>query len=42
MVVQWLRFGDVNSLQMVGVSRAEIWDTELSRLRTMRDSIQMK
>jgi hypothetical protein len=42
MVVQWLRFGDVNSLQMVGVSRAEIWDTELARLRAMRDSIQMR
>jgi hypothetical protein len=42
MVVQWLRFGGTNSLQMVGISRADIWDTELSRLRAMRDSIQMK
>jgi hypothetical protein len=37
-VVQWLRFGG-ESLQMIGISRADIWDTELSRMRAMRDSI---
>lgn len=42
MVVQWLRFGSSESLQMVGISRADIWDRELSRLRTIRDSIAFK
>jgi hypothetical protein len=42
MVVQWLRFGETNTLQMVAISRADVWDTELSRLRTMRDSIQTR
>lgn len=42
MVVQWLRFGGGAFLQMIGVSRAEIWDKELTRLRTIRDSIAFK
>jgi hypothetical protein len=42
MVVQWLRFGNGNLLQMVGVSRAAIWDSELSRLRSMRASIELR
>ncbi len=42
MVVQWLRFGGGEFLQMIGISRADIWDTELSRMRTMRDSIELK
>lgn len=42
MVVQWLRFGDNESLQMIGISRADIWDAELSRMRAMRDSIGFK
>jgi hypothetical protein len=42
MVVQWLRFGNAQSLQIVGISRAEIWDRELARLRTIRDSIAFK
>jgi predicted regulator of Ras-like GTPase activity (Roadblock/LC7/MglB family) len=42
MVVQWLRFSGGGTLQMVGIARAAIWDTELSRLRTMRDSIELK
>ncbi len=42
MVVQWLRFGHGSFLQMVGISRAAIWEDELSRLRTMRASIEMK
>jgi hypothetical protein len=42
MVVQWLRFNDPLSLQFVGISRAEIWDHELARLRTIRDSIRLK
>jgi hypothetical protein len=42
MVVQWLRFGGGQSLQIVGISRADIWDRELPRLRTIRDSIAFK
>jgi len=42
MVVQWLRFGGGVFLQMIGVSRAEIWDKELPRLRAIRDSITFK
>jgi hypothetical protein len=42
MVVQWLRFGRGSFLQMVGISRAAIWEDELSRLRTMRASIEVK
>jgi hypothetical protein len=42
MVVQWLRFGNGGFLQVVGISRAQIWDDELTRLRALRDSIQMK
>ncbi len=42
MVVQWLRFGGNLSLQIVGISRAPIWERELARLRTIRDSIALK
>jgi hypothetical protein len=42
MVVQWLRFGGSEFLQIVGISRAAIWERELSRLRTLRDSIVLK
>jgi hypothetical protein len=41
-VVQWLLFGSGQFLQMVGISRADIWGTELPHLRTMRDSIVFK
>jgi hypothetical protein len=42
MVIQWLRFGGNAFLQMVGISRADIWNQELTRMRTMRDSIDFK
>jgi len=42
MVVQWLRFGGGGFLQMIGVSRAENWTNVLARLRTIRDSIELK
>jgi len=42
MVVQWLRFGGGATLQMIGISRADTWDTELARMRAMRDSVQFK
>jgi hypothetical protein len=41
-VVQWLLFGSGQFLQMVGVSRADNWGTELSHLRSVRDSIAFK
>jgi hypothetical protein len=42
MVVQWLRFGSGNFLQMVGIARAALWDSELARLRSMRASIALR
>jgi hypothetical protein len=42
MVIQWLRFGGGATLQMIGISRAAIWDRELSRLRSIRDSIAFR
>ena len=38
MVIQWLRFGGSAFLQMIGISRADIWESELSRMRAIRDS----
>jgi hypothetical protein len=42
MVVQWLRFGNGAFLQMVGIARAALWDSELARLRNMRASIAVR
>jgi hypothetical protein len=42
MVVQWLRFGGGAYLQMIGVVRTELWPDTFKRLRTMRDSIELK
>jgi hypothetical protein len=42
MVIQWLRFGDGGFLQMVGVSRADIWESELTRMRAIRDGVSFK
>jgi hypothetical protein len=42
MVVQWLRFGGGGFLQMVGIGRAENWSPVLTRMRTVRDSIEPK
>ena len=41
-VVQWLRFGGGGFLQMIGVAPAESWITILARLRTIRDSVELK
>jgi hypothetical protein len=41
-VVQWLRFGSGGFLQMIGVAPAESWVTILARLRTVRDSVELK
>jgi len=42
MMVQWLRFGNGGFLQMVGVVRAGAWNEVFKRLRTVRDSVQLK
>ncbi len=42
MVVQWLRFGGGGYLQMIGVARADTWTATLARLRTVRDSVELK
>jgi hypothetical protein len=42
MVVQWLRFGTGGFLEMVGIARAELWPAAFTRLRAVRDSIDMK
>ena len=42
MVVQWLRFGSGGFMQMIGVGRVESWASTLSRLRTVRDSVELK
>jgi hypothetical protein len=42
MVVQWLRFGSGGFLQMIGVARADSWPGALARLRTVRDSVELK
>lgn len=42
MVVQWLRFGSGGFMQMIGVGRSDSWTGTLSRLRTVRDSVELK
>jgi hypothetical protein len=41
-VIQWLRFGGGGYLQMVGIGGADGWTNVLSRLRTVRDSVELK
>jgi hypothetical protein len=41
-VVQWLRFGGGGFLQMIGIAPADSWAAVLARLRTVRDSIELK
>jgi hypothetical protein len=41
-VIQWLRFGGGGYLQMVGIAPAGNWTSVLARLRTVRDSIELK
>jgi hypothetical protein len=42
MVAQWLRFGSGGFLQMIGIARTEAWTDALTRLRAIRDSIDLK
>ena len=41
-VIQWLRFGGGGYLQMVGIARADSWTSVFPRLRTVRDSVELK
>jgi hypothetical protein len=41
-VVQWLRFGGGGYLQMVGIAGADSWTGVLTRLRAVRDSVELK
>jgi hypothetical protein len=41
-VIQWLRFGGGGYLQMVGIGGADGWTSVLARLRTVRDSVELK
>jgi hypothetical protein len=41
-VIQWLRFGGGGYLQMVGIAGADKWTSVLTRLRTVRDSVELK
>jgi hypothetical protein len=42
MVAQWLRFGTGGFMQMIGMAKADVWTTALTRLRGVRDGIQPK
>jgi hypothetical protein len=41
MVAQWLRFGGGSFLQMIGMAPADAWPDAQTRLRTVRDSIDV-
>jgi hypothetical protein len=41
-VVQWLRFGSVGHIQMVGIARRDAWAEAFPRMRTLRDGIALK
>lgn len=42
MVVQWLRFGGGGFLQLIGISPREGWVDVLTRMRAVRDSIELR
>ena len=42
MVAQWLRFGGGSFLQMIGMAPADVWPDAQTRLRAVRDSIDVK
>jgi len=42
MVAQWLRFGTGGFMQMIGMAKADGWSAALTRLRAVRDGIQLK
>jgi hypothetical protein len=42
MVAQWLRFGTGGFMQMIGMAKADAWPAALTRLRAVRDGIQLR
>lgn len=42
MVAQWLRFGTGGFMQMIGMAKADGWPAAFTRLRAVRDGIQLK
>ena len=42
MVAQWLRFGTGGFMQMIGMAKANVWTTAQTRLRAVRDGIQLR
>jgi hypothetical protein len=42
MVAQWIRFAGGSFLQMIGMATADAWPDAQTRLRTVRDSIDIK
>jgi hypothetical protein len=42
MVAQWLRFGTGGFMQMIGMAKAGVWATALTRLRAVRDGIELR
>ena len=42
MVAQWLRFGTGGFMQMIGMAKTDGWPAALTRLRAVRDGIQLK
>jgi hypothetical protein len=42
MVAQWLRFGGGSFLQMIGMATADAWPDAQTRLRAVRDSVDVK
>jgi hypothetical protein len=41
-LVQWLRFGSGGFIRVIGVSRADQWDTLFPRFRSVRDGVNAK
>jgi hypothetical protein len=41
-VVQWLRFGPIGLLQVIGVTHSDRWDALFPRFRAVRDGIDVK
>jgi hypothetical protein len=42
MVVQWLRFGSVGHLRIIGIARKDAWGAIFDRFRAVRDGLRLK
>jgi hypothetical protein len=40
--VQWLRFGSVGFMQMLGIARRDVWAAAFPRMRALRDGVKTK